>query len=236
MGAQLIGRRDARSDQVLARTHGSTQGQRLESIGLQRRPAMAIRAQAVSQDVGIAAIGLVAGQAIARAQRLDRPTGDDDHFQISGPQRLDDGAIRALDRHSPNLLLLEVTHQRSQPERGVLDGELIHDLSGGIDNARGVAPGRPIDTAEARCGILHGALPADGSVGEHWVIPGRVCWSLTDRRSLTLSPNASRHVLDHQPSRNSCWPSSGERRRRWSGDHQASADGYVALGSMRVHQ
>ena len=62
----------------------------------------------------------------------------------------------------------------------------------------------------------------------HAVVPGCGCWSLTDRRSLTFSPKASRQVLTYRPSLDSSWPSTGKPARRWTGDHQAPTDGYGA--------
>jgi hypothetical protein len=236
MGAQLVGGRDAGGDQVPAGPHCGAQGQGLGRVGVQRGPAMAVGAQAIGQHVGVAAIGLVAGQAVAGAQAHDGARGDHDHLQVRSPQGVHDRAVGPLDRHPTHPRALEAAHERRQPGGGVLDGELVDELTLAVDDTGGVAVGRSIDAAEARRGMLHGCLPAGGSVAVHPVVPGRGCWWLTDRRWFTLSPNASRHVLGHRPSLDSCWPSRGKRTWRWAGAHQASAQGYGALGPIRVHQ
>jgi hypothetical protein len=50
---------------------------------------------------------------------------------------------------------LELTHQCRQTRRGVLDAELIDDMPSGVDDAGRMALVRPINTSEARYGILH---------------------------------------------------------------------------------
>lgn len=67
--------------------------------------------------------------------------------------------------------------------------------------------------------VLHVSLLAVGPVGWHPVVPGRFSPSLTDRRSLALSPIASWHVLGRRSSLRSSWRSSRERGWRWTDSH-----------------
>ena len=89
-----------------------------------------------------------------------------------------------------------------------------------IDHTHRVRVRGPIDTGVTDGGNMHVSLLAVAAVGRHPVVSGRVCRSLTDRRSGALSPLASRHVLGHRTSQYSCWRSSRERASRWTGGHQ----------------
>ena len=96
----------------------------------------------------------------------------------------------------------------------VRHAELADDPPLRVDHGDGVAVGGPVHTTKALGGIMHVSLLAVAPVGKHPVVAGRVCRSLTDRRSGALSPIASRHVLGHRISRDSPWQSNCQRRRR----------------------
>jgi hypothetical protein len=79
---------------------------------------------------------------------------------------------------------------------------------------------RRVHTAEANGAVLHVSLLAVSPLGWHPVVHGRISPSLTDRRSLALSPIASRHALRRRSSPHSSWRSSRERGWGWTDSHE----------------
>ncbi len=230
MGAQLVGGGDAGGHEVLAAAHRGAQRDGRRRIGLQRGPAVAVGAQAIGEDEGIAAIVLVAGQPVAGAQRLHGTAGDDHDLEAGVHEGFDDGAVGPFDGDAMDTGAQEAATQGRQPRALVGHVQLVDHLPIPIDHACAVLLAGSVDTAEANGGILHPCLLAIGPVGKHPVVPGRDSRWLTDRRSQTLSPKAGRHDLGHRSSHNSRWPSRGELLRRWTGGHQGCIASLVADG------
>src|SRR4030095_15642903 len=103
-----------------------------------------------------------------------------------------------------------------------------------VDRAHGMAVGGPVDAGVGAGGIIHLSLLADAAVGKHPVVAGRVCRSLTDRRSGALSPIASRHVLGHRTSQDSHWQSNRKRPWRWPGGTQGRTSSLTTTGTRMV--
>lgn len=195
---------------------------------------MTVGAEAVRQHVGVAPVGLVAGRAVALAKGLDRPARDDHDLEAGVHERVDDRPVGSFDRDSCDPA--EPTAEFNEPIGGVLDVELGDDATVGVDDADGVGVGGPVHPAVAGRGIMHVSLLAVAAVGKHPVVHGRVCRSLTDRRSLALSPVASRHVLGRRSSQNSRWRSDRKRARRWTNGHQGCTSSLTATGTPMVDQ
>ncbi len=236
VGAELVGDRNAGLDEVLAGPHVRAQCDRGGAIGLQGPPAVAVGAQAIRQHVGVGAVRLVARGAVALPQCLHRPARHDDDLQAGLEQRVDHGPVGPFDRHPASAGSFDTRAELAKPIGAVRHVELFDGLALAVDDAHRMAVGRPIDTGVAGGGIMHVCLLADVAVGKHPVVAGRVCRSLTDRRSGALSPIASRHVLGHRTSRNSSWRSSRKRPWRWPGGTQGCAGSLAAADTRMVHQ
>jgi hypothetical protein len=234
--AELVGDRDACLDEVLAGSHVGSQRDRGWTVGFEGSPTVSVGAQGVGQHVSVGTVGLVARGAVALSQRLDRPGRDHDHFQAGLDKRIDDGTIGPFDGHSLRSGSLDTRAQFSQSLSAVSDVELDDHLASVVDDAHGVRIGSPVDAGEAERGIMHVSLLAVAAVGKHPVVAGRVCRSLTDRRSGALSPIASRHVLGHRTSRNSSWRSSRKRTWRWPGGTHRCAGSLTATNTRMVDQ
>ena len=218
VGAQLVGDRDPVLDEVLAGPDVAAQRDRGRRVGLEAAPAVPVGAQAVGEHVGVGAVGLVARGAVALTQRLDRPGRHDHDLEAGIEQGVDDRAVGSFDRDAPCTGALHASAQLAQPVGAVGDVELDDHPAVAVDDAHRVRVDGPVDTGVADGGIMHLSLLAVTAVGKHPVVSGRVCRSLTDRRSGALSPIASRHVLGHRTSQNSSWRSSRKRRMamaRW---------------------
>jgi hypothetical protein len=163
-----------------------------------RQRCPSVRRQSAS-NVGVRAVGLVAGQSIALPQGLDRPAGHDHHTEVGLEQRVDHRPVGTLDGHAVDTVFAQAPTELVEPFGTVLDVELVDQVPVAVDDRHGMRVGRPVDTAKVDGGILHVSLLAAYSVGKHPVVQGRVSRSLTDRRSGALSPIASRHVLGRRP-------------------------------------
>ena len=80
-GAQLVGQGDAGADQVVAAAHQAAQGLDRVGLGRERAQAMAVGAQDVGQDEGVAGVALGADGPVAGPAGLDHVGMDrgDDH-------------------------------------------------------------------------------------------------------------------------------------------------------------
>jgi len=195
-----------------------------------------VGAQAVGQHVRVGPVRLVARCAVAFSQRFHRPARDDHDLQAGFEQRVDNWTIRALDRDAARSATLDTPAQLGEPFGAVVDVELDDRRALIIDDTHCVRVSRPVHTGVAGDGIIHVSLLAVAAVGMHPVVAGRVCRSLTDRRSGALSPIASRHVLGHRTSRNSCWRSSRKRTWRWPDGNQGCANSVTAVDTPMVDQ
>jgi hypothetical protein len=217
MGAELLDEHDPVAHQLLARPDGRLQRHRRRRVRLEYPEPVTVGAQGVGQDIRVSAVVLVAGQAVAGAQRLHLPAGDDHDRDPRPEQGVDDRAIGALDGDAVDTL--ETADELAEPDGRVFHLEPGHRDAPLVDHAHRVAVLRPVD-AGGPADTIHACLLAVAAAWGHPAVMGRVRRSLTDRRSMAHSPIAARHVPARRSPRYSCRPSSGEKRWRWSDGHR----------------
>ena len=238
-GAQLVGKHEALRHQRIAAADQGTQ--RLDLVGAGHEPAkaVAVGTQQIGQEVGIAAVTLAAGGAIARPAGLD-DIGMDGHDRMAGRyQRVDDQTVWSLDRdrqigrwREPR----QASHQIGNTDRIVRHWESRDDFADVVLNDTDPVLGTaPIKTPS----IGHVTFPRG------WTrvsLAGRSCGLLIDRRSgfgnLALHPVARRNLPAPSARRVSCGPSSGKPdgpSRKTPGREYITA--YAVMYSQaKVHQ
>ena len=199
-------------------------------------PTMPVGAQTVGKQVSVGSVRLVACEPVALAQCPRRPARHNDHFQASLEKSVDDRSVRALEVDASGAVLVHPPAELTEPGRCVVDLEFVDEISLLVDDDHGVGVHRPVHTAEANGAILDVRLVAVGPVGWHPVVHGRFSPSLTDRRSLALSPITSRHVLGRRSSLHSSWRSSRERGWRSTDSHQGCVASLTANDEGMVVQ
>lgn len=108
------------------------------AVGGERVEPAAVGAQHVGEQVGVEAVVLVAGGAVAGAQCGDLAGGDDEHGQAGLEQGRDDRAVTAFDRDTGDLVTVQQRDQLAQAGRGVIDGASFEGGAGVVDDADGV--------------------------------------------------------------------------------------------------
>jgi hypothetical protein len=210
--AQLIGQGATLSHQVVACAKESTQSLDLVGGWVERGEAMAIGAQQIGQDVGVAWIALAAGSTIARPRGFD-DVWVDRHYRVRGSDEgFDQYAGGPLDGDSDLV---------GRPEASELLGEQLEALGGvgnreatqysaiSVDDTNGMLLRAPVDSGSWR----HERPPFSTLARAE-----RSCRSLIARRSGRGTPSAQCPVagLDLPALRRervSRGPSSGKRRR-----------------------
>ncbi len=137
-------RDDTGLDQVRAGAHQHPQPHGGLGIGGQRGQTPAVGAQHVGEQVGIEAVVLVPGDAIAGAQGGDLPARDDEHGQAGLEQGRHHRAVAAFDRDPADLMAVQHGDQLGQPGRGVRDGKPLDRSAGVVDDAHRVFGPRPV--------------------------------------------------------------------------------------------
>ena len=99
----------------------------------------------VGEQERVGAVVLVAREAVAAAQPLHVAAGDDDHRQVGLEQRVDDGAVRALDGDALDAVGAEPADELAQPGRRVPHLEARDRSPGVVDHAHRVDLARPVD-------------------------------------------------------------------------------------------
>lgn len=232
MGAELVAGSHAGFDQILAGSNVRPQRHRRRGVGLQAPPAVAVGTRAVGQDVGVGAVRLVARGPIALAEGFDRPARHDYELEAGVHESIDNGAVGAFDGDAGDSA--ESPAQLAQAVGGVLDDELGDHAAVGVHDVDGVGVGSPVHSAVAVGGIIQVSRLAVAAGGKHPGVHGRVCRSLTGRRSLALSRVASRHVLGRRPWQNACWRSDRKRDWRCTDGHQGCAGSLTATEKRMV--
>jgi hypothetical protein len=221
--AQLVGQRDARPNEVVAAAHQGAQ--RLDRVGLgrERAQAVAIGAQDVGQDEGVARVALGGDRTVARPAGLEQVGMDRDDAKAGVHQRVDQEAGGSLDRdrdRGRRPVLLQARAEGGEAGAIVADGKLVQDLSPGIDHAHRVRRAAPVDADHHRHGLVSSSwviIPIAGS-------PGGV---LIHRRS-GWQPTAHLPVARHGLPATvaplvSSGPSQGQRRWRSRRRHGTNA-------------
>ena len=97
-GGQLVGQGDLRADQVVAAAHQAAQGFDGVGLGRERAQAVAVGAQDVGQDEGVARVALGGDGPVAGSAGLDRIGMDRGDDEARLDQGIDQEAGRSLDR------------------------------------------------------------------------------------------------------------------------------------------
>src|SRR4029079_11998979 len=165
------------SDHVITAAHESAQGADIVALRRQRREAMAIGAQQIGEQVGVAGIALGAVAAIARASCFDGigMNGDDGETRVE--QRIDDDSRRTLDGDGRTLIANERSLQLREARRAGCDIDALTDVAVVVDDAYRMGLAGPIESGKERG---HRRAPASRRMTCR---AGSPCGSLTDRRS-----------------------------------------------------
>lgn len=128
---------------------------------------MAVGAQDIGSDVGVARIGLAERSSVARPCSLERVGMDGRDGEASFSKDVDDQPGGALDEDGELVArteAIEAVDQVGEPLAGMTNGEGGTDLTGGIDDADIVLVAGPVDAAEVMGRkSLHEILPAEVS-------------------------------------------------------------------------
>jgi len=103
VGSELLHEPEPRPHEILAGPDERAQSHGRGHVGPERAQAMPVGAQDVGEDVGVGAVVLVAGAAVAGAQSLDPAAGDDDDPQLGLEERVHERAVGSLDGHAHDL-------------------------------------------------------------------------------------------------------------------------------------
>lgn len=236
MSAQLLDETDPGAHEVLAGANARPQCHRGRGVRQERAQAVAVGAQDVGEDVGIGAVVLVAGKAVAAAQGLDVTAGDDDDRQARAHESVDDRAVGPFDGDSVDPAQPEPPDELPQAGLAVVDLVALDDRAGPVDDADRVAPGRPVDAGIGR-GRMHACLRAGPiSLGAP-LVTGRVRRSLTDPAlGMAHSPIAARHVPGDRASRHYRWPSLRRERSAVTRRSPGCIDGMAPIDAPMVDQ
>ncbi len=211
---QLIGRGDARGDQLVAPAHQAAQG--LDGVGLgpERAQPVALGAQDVGEDAGVARIALGRDGAVARPARLHQVGVDRDDHEAGPHQGVDQQARGALDG-DPRLAGLavpgEALEQRSEALAVVVGPEPVQHRPLGVEHAHGVRAPAPVHADEHAHGLIPPRwrmVPAAGSPGG-MLIDRRSGWRPAARLPVARLGLPAAAVPQVSPG-----PSTGERRWR----------------------
>ena len=217
--AQLVGQRDAVSDEVFAGSAGGAQRGGGRGVGDQGPQPGAVGAQGIGQHEGVESVVFVAGRAVAASQVFELVGTDHHHRDLGGQQRVDQRAVGAFDGHLVDPTAIEQAQQRPQSCSVVFDGASVDFASSGIDDRDRMITASPVDSAghavdgfrrQYRWGILHHSLLAASPSGEAPKLRcrGAAAGSLTVRRSEALSPVDGRHTPgNRRVPQNSSWTS-----------------------------
>src|SRR5205807_4969166 len=150
-GAQLIGEGDALGDEVIAAAHERPQGASLVGGRAQRGEAMAIQAQQIRQDEGIAGVTLAAGGGVARPSRLEGVRVDGHDLEPGVDERVDEqarGPFKGDPKAAGAAEAAQTADELSEPLGGVRYRALPTDAASLVDDADRVGPTRPVDADE----------------------------------------------------------------------------------------
>ena len=113
--AELVVRDDPGFGQVGAGADQHPQPDGGRSVDGERGQAAAVGVQDVGEQVGVEAVVLVAGGAVAGAQCGDLSAGDDEHGQAGVEQGLDDRSVAAFDGDPGDLVAVQQGDQLAIP-------------------------------------------------------------------------------------------------------------------------
>lgn len=145
--SQLVGETNSAPHHVLARS-----GQRPQRLGLigvpaQDPQAVEVGARQLRQAKGVEAIGLAAGDLIARPRGRQLVGMDRQDGKAGLHQALDEQALRALDRDPADAKGAHPCDQLTQPFLGVREKRPLQRRPIAVDDAKGVLFACPVDPA-----------------------------------------------------------------------------------------
>jgi hypothetical protein len=159
LGAQLVGERDPRLDEVLARARERPQRPCLVGVGADRAQPMGVGSGQLGEHERVEAIRLAVGDRVALPGRLRLIGMDRDHDQTCIEQPVDHDPVRALDRHPLHLKLDQLATERRDPGLVVRDYSLPQPRAGRVDHADRVLLAGPVDSRNVCHAALLGRVP-----------------------------------------------------------------------------
>ena len=150
-GAQLVGQLHSGSHQIVATAHQSAQCENLVALRRQGLEAVAVRAQQVSQHVGVGGVALAAVASVARAAGLDSVGVDGNDREAGLDQGVDQQARRSLDGHRRRAEAAQAALQLGQARGVVVDLELLDDPTALVDDAQRVRLAGPVQPGKGSC-------------------------------------------------------------------------------------
>ncbi len=207
--AQLVGEGHARGHQVVAPAHEGAQRAHFVALGGQGLEAMAIGAQQIGEQIGVAGVALGPVAAVARARGLDG-VGVNGHDGEAGfEQRVDHQARGPLDGHRGTAVVLQAALELDQAGRVMRDLEVLECGAAFVEDAHRMGSAGPVQPGIASA---HGQTPTNCAKTRR---AGSPRGTLTDRRSwlhtMALHPVARLGLPAPRRLRVSCGPSSGQR-------------------------
>ena len=229
---QLVRQRDPGLDQVVAATDQAAQG--LDGVGLrlERPQAVAVGAQDVGRDVGIARVALGRDRPVARSARLDHVGMDRGDDEVGLDQGVDQKSGRPSDGNRKRArwtVLAQARDQSCQTLTAVADLEPIQRFALSVDHADGVRTTTPVDADQRPHRLISRAwcrIPTAGSPG------GMLIDRRSGRRPTAQLPVARRGLLAAAGPRVSYRLSQGERAGRSRRRHGTSAPRLTAQATL----
>jgi hypothetical protein len=226
-GAQLVGQRDARMDEVLMGAGERAQRARGVAVRLERAEAMAVGAREFGEHERVEAVALAARVGVARPRRLDLVGMDRHHDQSGLQQPVDQQPVGPLERDPLDGVLAEQRDQRAQPAFVMADRAAHERAAVLVDDADGVVVFGPVDPGKCAHRWSSSVEVASSRVEQE--VPLR---ALIGRRSIAQRPVAALGASHPREALVSQWPSQRQATlalsRRCStllaGQSQASPD------------
>ncbi len=222
-GAELVGEGDVGGDEVVAAAHQGAQGFDGVGLGRERAQAMAVGAQDVGQDEGVAGVALGGDGAVAGSAGLDgigMDRGDDEAGLDEGIDQEAGGPLDGDRDHARRAVLLQARHEHRQPGPVVADLEPVEHHALGVDHADGVGAGAPIDADPDPHRLVSSVwrmIPIAGSPG------GMLIDRRSGRQPTAHLPVARRGLPAAAAPQLSRGPSKGEQHWRSRRRHGTSA-------------
>ena len=184
LGAQLVGERDPRFDELLAGPRQCPERPRLVAVRADRAQPMGVGSRQLGEHERIEAVGLAVGDRVALPRRLRLVGMHGDHGHACLQESVDEDPIGALDRHPLHIESDQFAAERGDSRLLVGDYSLPQARPGLVDHAEGVLLAGPVDPCDVRHRSSLGPLPSTpsrprGTVARaHWLaLSGATpCW------------------------------------------------------------
>jgi hypothetical protein len=215
LGAQPVGQRDARRDEILAGAHERAQGDGLVARGRQGGESVAVGARELAQHEAVEGVGLAGGGAEAVARGLDLVGVNRQHGDPGGQQPTHEQSIRTLDRDQLDGVRAEQRQKRLDAVLVMAEAPLRKRGPVGIADTHVVPFVGPVDAAD--CAHASSSSLEVISRKADREVPWRV---LIDRPSAGRRRVAALGASHRRKGQVSPWPSQRQASRalfrRWS--------------------